>query len=444
MRRRRKPIPSGTQVASVHSLSHEGRGIAQIEGKTTFIHNALPGEEAEFTYTFCSRSYDEGNATYISQPSEDRATPSCRHYAVCGGCQLQHMSMDLQLRHKQSVLLEQFKHFGNVTPKAILPPLSGKSLEYRNKARLGVRFVEKKGQRILVGFRERNGRFLADMSSCNVLHPSVGRRIPELSELISRLSNYAHIPQIEVAVGGDQTAIIVRHMTPFTPEDLRHLEAFGQAFHMDIYLHPNPPAEITKFYPNDGQDRLKYCLPKHHLEMWFHPTDFTQVNEEMNQLMIDRALELLNPQPNETILDLFCGIGNFTLAIARYAKHVVGVEGAKTSVQRAKENAIHNNIHNVEFFAADLSKECAHMPWYQRQYDKILLDPSRAGADEILPALLNLKASTIVYVSCNPATLSRDAGILVNQMGYTLQSAGIMNMFPHTAHMESIALFTKN
>ena len=443
MRRRRKQLPTGTHAASVHALSHEGRGIAHIEGKTTFIHNALPGEEVEFTHTYCSRSYDEGNAAHISKISEHRVKPSCPHYVVCGGCQLQHMSMDLQLSHKQKVLLEQFTHFGNVTPKHILPALSGKSLAYRNKARLGVRFVEKKGRRVLVGFRERNGRFLADMNECAVLHPSVGKKIPELSALIHRLSGYEHMPQIEVAVGGDQTAIILRHMTPLTSDDLKHLEDFSQKHDMHIYAHPNPPGKITKLFPNDGDERLQYSLPKHNLDMLFHPSDFTQVNEEMNQLMIDRALELLNPQPDETILDLFCGIGNFTLAIARYAKHVVGVEGAEAAVQRAKENAAHNNMANIEFFTADLSKDCTNMPWYQRKYDKILLDPSRAGADGILAALPNLEAHTIVYVSCNPATLSRDAGILVNHLGYTLESAGIMNMFPHTAHMESIALFTK-
>lgn len=444
MTRRRRPLPSGTQTATIHALSHEGRGIAQIEGKTTFIHNAMPGETVEFTYTYCSRSYDEGIAVNILEASPHRTQPTCPHYVVCGGCQLQHMSMDLQLSHKQSVLLEQLAHFGQVVPKEILPALSGKPLQYRNKARLGVRFVEKKGQRVLVGFRERNGRYLADMDECSVLNPSVGMKLPELSALVHSLSNYAHIPQIEVAIGGDQTAIILRHMTPLTPEDLQQLEAFSQKHSMDIYSHPSAPAKITKLFPNDGQERLKYTLPKHNLEMLFHPTDFTQVNEEMNQLMMDRALELLNPQSTETILDLFCGIGNFTLAIARYAKHVVGVEGVATAVERGQENAIHNNIHNAEFFTADLSKDCTEMPWYQRQYDKILLDPSRAGADGILAALPKLNAHTIVYVSCNPATLARDAGILVNQLGYTLESAGIMNMFPHTAHMESIAVFRKS
>lgn len=443
MRRRRKQLPTDTQTTLVHTLSHEGRGIAQIEGKTTFIHNALPGEKIELTYTFCSRSYDEGMATHISQPSEHRATPSCPHYTVCGGCQLQHMNMDLQLSHKQKVLLEQFTHFGNVTPKRILSVLTGKTLQYRNKARLGVRFVEKKGDRVLIGFRERNGRFLADLRECGVLHPSVGMKIPEFSTLVQHLSNYEHIPQIEVAVGGDETAIILRHMTPLTAEDLNLLEEFSQKHYIHIYSHPNPPGKIIKLFPHNSIERLRYALPKHNLEMLFHPSDFTQINEEMNQLMIDRALELLNPQSHETILDLFCGIGNFTLAIARYAKQVVGVEGAETAVQRAKENAAHNKIDNVEFFTADLSKDCTHLPWHQRKYDKILLDPSRAGADGILATIPNLGAHTIVYVSCNPATLARDAGTLVNQLGYTLEAAGIMNMFPHTAHVESIALFTK-
>lgn len=433
----------GTQIATVHSLSHEGRGIAHIEGKATFIHNALPGEKVEFAYTFCSRSYDEGTATYIPEASSHRVKPFCPHYGTCGGCQLQHMQMELQLSHKQGVLLEQLKHFGHVTPKQILPTLSGQSTEYRNKARLGVRFVEKKGNRVLVGFRERNGRFLADLHECRILSPSIGNKIPELSRLVRSLSNYEHTPQIEIAVGGNQTAIILRHMTPFTTEDLKQLELFSQQHQIEIYSHPNAPAQITKLFPSDNDHRLKYSLPKYNLEMRFHPTDFTQINEEINQLMIDRALELLNPQPEETVLDLFCGIGNFTLPIARYTNHVVGVEGAESAVQRAKENAAHNKLHNVEFFTADLSKDCASQPWMQRKYDKILLDPSRAGADGILNALPQLGAHTIVYVSCNPATLARDAGILVNQLGYSLESAGIINMFPHTAHMESIALFTK-
>lgn len=443
MTRRRRPLPFGSQSATVYALSHEGRGIAQIEGKTTFIHNALPGEKVEFTYTHCSRSYDEGIATRILEASPHRTEPACPHYVVCGGCQLQHMSMNLQLEHKEKVLLEQLKHFGNVTPQHILPTLSGNPLKYRNKARLGVRFVEKKGQRVLVGFRERNGRYLADMNECSVLHPSIGQKIPALSALIHRLSNYEHVPQLEVAIGADQPAIILRHMTPLTNEDLNQLEKFHQQHQIEIYSHPNPPGKITKLFPNDPHERLSYFLPKHNLEMRFHPSDFTQVNEEMNQLMMDRALELLNPQAHETILDLFCGIGNFTLAIARYAKHVVGVEGVESAIERAKENAVYNKLQNTEFFCADLTKDCTQMPWYQRQYDKILLDPSRAGADGILAALPHFGAKTIVYVSCNPATLARDAGILVNDLGYSLHSAGIMNMFPHTAHMESIAVFQK-
>lgn len=442
MRRRNRQLPTESRAVIIQTLSHEGRGIAQIEGKTIFIHNALPGEKVDVTYTYSTRNYDEGIATHILDSSEHRSKPSCPHYSVCGGCQLQHMSMNLQLEYKQKVLLEQLSHFGQTTPKHILPPLSGKPVRYRYKARLGVRFVKKK-ERVLVGFRERNGGFLADMNSCDVLHPSIGGKITELSTLVQRLEGHQHIPQIEVAIGGDQAAIILRHLTPLTTEDLHHLRNFSLQHSIDIYSHPNAPAQIKKLFPDDGNERLKYHLPKHNLEMLFHPSDFTQINEEMNQLMIDQALKLLNPQADETILDLFCGIGNFTLAIARYAKYVVGVEGSAAAVQRGKENALHNNIDNTEFFVADLSKNCSDMPWMQRQYDKILLDPSRAGADGILTYLPSLGAHTIVYVSCNPATLSRDAGILVNQLGYTLESVGIMNMFPHTAHVESIALFKK-
>ncbi len=444
MRKRRKPLPTNTPSIQISSLSHEGRGIAHIDGKTTFVHNALPEEKVDFEYTYSSRAYNEGVAIRILEASTHRITPACPHYQICGGCQLQHMDMNLQLDYKQKVLLEQLAHFGNVTPTIVLPPLSGQEWQYRHKARLGVRYVEKKGNRILVGFRERNGRFLADMQQCDILHPSIGKKLVTLSALVKNLSCYQQIPQIEVAIGNNQAAIILRHMEPLTDHDLEQLKSFSQQHNIQIYSHPNPPLVIKKLFPDDGYERLKYQLPKYSLEMLFHPSDFTQINEEMNQMMIDRALELLNPQQHETILDLFCGIGNFTLPIARYAQHVVGVEGAESAVVRARENAQHNNIHNVEFFTADLSKDCASQPWHQRRYDKILLDPSRAGADGFLATLPHhLQADTIVYVSCNPATLSRDAGILVNQLGYTLDSAGIMNMFPHTAHVESIALFTK-
>ncbi|MCD8542195.1 MAG: 23S rRNA (uracil(1939)-C(5))-methyltransferase RlmD [Gammaproteobacteria bacterium] len=443
MRKRKKPLPVLTETVTIDSLSHEGRGIAHINGKTTFIHNALPGENVYIEYRYCSRSYDEGVASDIPVSSTERVLPKCAHYHVCGGCQLQHMTMDLQLEYKQKVLLEQLQHFGQVQPKQILPPLSGESYGYRRKARLGVRYVEKKSHRVLVGFRERNGRFLADMQACEVLHPMIGKKIIELSELVASMSLYEHIPQIEIAIGDDKAAILLRHMRPLTTKDLDILNNFYQKHHVEIYSHPNSPESIKKLFPKDGRERLSYCLPTYHLEFLFHPTDFTQINHEMNQQMIQRTLQLLELQADETVLDLFCGIGNFTLPIARQVKKVAGIEGVKTAVDRAHENARHNHLDNVEFFVADLSQDCSNMSWAQQYYDKILLDPSRAGADQVMPLIANMQAKRIVYVSCNPSTLSRDAGILVNQYGYTLESAGLINMFPQTSHMESIALFTK-
>lgn len=443
MRKRKKPLPVLMEAITIDSLSHEGRGMAHINGKATFIHNALPNENIHMEYTYCSRSYDEGVASRIEKSSTARILPKCAHYDVCGGCQLQHMTMDLQLEYKQKVLLEQLQHFGQVQPKQVLPPLSGESYGYRRKARLGVRYVKKKSNRVLVGFRERNGRFLADMEACEVLHPMIGKKILDLSELVASLSIYEHVPQIEIAIGDDKAAILLRHMVSLTTQDLEVLNNFYQKHHIEIYSHPNSPESIQKLFPQDGIERLSYCLPIYDLEFLFHPTDFTQINHEMNQQMIQRALELLQLQADDTVLDLFCGIGNFTLPIARHVKKVVGIEGVKTAVDRANENALHNHIDNAEFFVADLSQDCCNMLWSQQHYDKILLDPSRAGADQIMSLIANIQAKRIVYVSCNPSTLSRDAGILVNQYGYTIESVGLINMFPQTSHMESIALFTK-
>lgn len=443
MRKRRKPLPNKIDSLNIRSLSHEGRGIAHIEGKTTFVHNALPEENVEFEYRYLTSSYNEGIASRIINPSPERVAAKCPHYTLCGGCQLQHMSLDLQLSYKQNMLIEQLAHFGQVKAKEILPPLSGKQWGYRCKARLGVRFVEKKGQRVLVGFRERNGRFLTDMSQCPILHPSIGNKILDLSALIEKLSCRESIPQIEIAVGNDKAAIILRNMADFSEQDRLHLENFYHQHQIEIYSQANPPQAIKKLFPDDNYERLSYFLPKYHLEMRFHPNDFTQINEEMNQRMIEQALKLLNLKKTDRVLDLFCGIGNFTLAMATEAYSVVGVEGSEKAVERAKENALHNQLNNTEFHVADLSQDCSNMPWHKQKYDKILLDPSRAGAENIIASLDRLEADTLVYVSCNPATLSRDAGLLVNQLGYDLESVGIINMFPHTAHIESMALFKK-
>lgn len=429
-------------ILDINKLSHDGRGIATIDGKTTFVHGALPGEKVLCQITYQHKRYNEGKTLEVITPAINRVKPPCEHFGICGGCSMQHISMDSQLAFKQEVLLEQLLHFGNVIPAEILPPLSGKPLGYRGKARLGVRYVIKKGQ-LLVGFREKQSNLLADIKQCPVLHTSVATLINDLTSLIMSLSQYEHIPQVELAVGDKITALVFRHLTLLSNEDKEKLSQFGQAHHLNIYLQPNPPELTYKLYPQDENEQLSYSLPEFKIEMLFHPLMFTQVNSEMNPLMIKQAIQLLDLQSQDEILDLFCGLGNFTLPIARFAKHVVGIEGSDAMVNIAKQNALHNDIHNTEFYHTNLINPSANDLWLTRKYSKILLDPPRTGAKEIIPYFTQFNANKIVYVSCNPATLARDARELVHQQGYKLKKAGIINMFPHTSHIEAITLFEK-
>lgn len=388
-------------------------------------------------------SYHEAKLIEVQSFSNVRTQPECRHSEVCGGCSLQHMQMSAQLELKLGTLLDQLKHFGKVTPTHVLPALTDRSVGYRRKARLGVKYVEKK-QKLLVGFREKNGRLLADIETCAVLHPKIGQRLPQLTNVIQSLTIYREIPQVEIAIGDEDIALLFRVLSLPTLDDLRALEKFGIDHGFQIYLQPNPPAEIEKIWPNDNNHFLKYTLPRHDLEYLFHPTDFTQINLELNRLMIDQAIAFLDLNRQDTVLDLFCGLGNFTLPIAKYSGHVVGIEGSDAMVMRAKMNAEHNQIVNTDFYAADLMLEESHLAsWAAGPYDKILLDPPRAGAKTLLPLLKQFDAKKIVYISCNPATLSRDAGEIVHQHGYRLTHAGIMNMFPHTTHIEAMAVFEK-
>jgi 23S rRNA (uracil1939-C5)-methyltransferase len=323
-----------------------------------------------------------------------------------------------------------------------LAPLSALSTGYRRKARLGVKFVIKK-DKLLVGFREKSSRYLADINHCAVLHPQVGEHLPELSQVIASLQQFQHIPQVELAMGDTDIALVFRHLEPLSDQDQTALMEFGKKHHYHIYLQPNPPAKVYKLWPVDGKDRITYTLPDHQLEFLFHPLDFTQINLEMNRLMVNQAIQLLGLQANDRVLDLFCGIGNFTLPMARYAQHITGIEGGTEMVERAMANALHNQISNVEFHAANLAEPPLQAAWMKNRYDKVLLDPPRVGAKEMLPHLAAFDAKRIVYVSCNPATLARDAGELVHQYGYRLTHAGMMNMFPHTSHIEAMAVFIK-
>jgi 23S rRNA (uracil1939-C5)-methyltransferase len=427
---------------SIHGLSHDGRGIAAVNGKTLFVHGALPGETVKCRITKQHSRYQEAMTVAVLQAAPERVTPACPHFGVCGGCSMQHLAPDNQVQFKQQTLLEQLKHFGKVVPENILPPISGEAWGYRRKARLGVRYVIKKNK-LLVGFREKFSHYLADIEQCLVLHPRVGTRITAIAELIKSLSQYEHIAQVEVAISEDTAALVFRNLTLLSEEDCAKLRTFGQATSLHIYLQPNPPEPLQKLWPDDGGERLTYTLLEHEIIMQFHPLDFTQVNIETNRLMVRLALDLLALQPEDHILDLFCGLGNFTLPIARHAKQVIGVEGSEAMVKRAEENARHNRISNTKFYAANLMEPIESAHWLQQPYDKILLDPPRSGAKEIILYFARFSAKKIVYISCNPATLARDAGELVHNLGYTLKHVGVINMFPHTSHIEAIAVFEK-
>ena len=440
-RRRRQRPPEGEFTAEIHDMAHDGRGVAKVEGKATFIHGALPGEEVRFRYLSRRRSHDEGQVVGVVRASPDRVMPQCEQYGVCGGCSLQHMAADAQLAAKQGVLLDNLRQLGGVEPERVLPPLRSSSpWGYRRKARLGVKNVPRKGK-VLVGFRERGSSFVTDVERCHVLHPHVGERLPALSALIESLTISQRLPQIEVAMDDARCVLVLRVLDPLGEGDAQRLRAFAQRHDVVFYLQPAGPESVV---PLDGSVDLHYRLPDDDLTLWFLPGDFTQVNSDINRQMIAHAMALLEPASDERVLDLFCGIGNFTLPIARRAAHVVGVEGDAGLVARARDNAHRNAIDNAEFFAADLYADLSAEPWLRERYDKVLLDPPRSGAYEVLPLLARLGARRLVYVSCYPGTLARDAGELVKHHGYRLVAAGVMDMFPHTAHVESIALFDKD
>lgn len=441
MPRRSKRAPVDPVEIRIESLSHDGRGVGRVGGKAVFVDGALPAEDVRLTYTRTRRDFDEGRVVEVLKPADDRVRPQCKHFGVCGGCSLQHLAPVGQVAAKQRQLLDTLTRIGKVEPGEVFSPLIGPVWRYRRKARLGVKYVSKKG-RPLVGFREKHSNHLADIESCDVLHESVGQRITALSELISGLSVRDRIPQIEVAVGDKATALVFRHLAPLSTDDEQALIAFGREQDLVIYLQSGGPESVVALYPE--QPVLSYRLPAHAIELLFQPTDFTQINAHINRAMVDRVLELLEINPEDRILDLFCGLGNFTLALARRAGEVVGVEGEAGLVRRARDNAARNGIHNASFHTADLTEEPGASPWlHGRRYDKVLLDPPRTGAAGIVPVLARSDAGRLVYVSCNPSTLARDAGLLVREAGFRLCGAGIMDMFPHTAHVESIALFER-
>jgi len=440
-RRRAKKLPDSPVDCVIESLSTEGRGLAHINEKAVFIDGALPGEKVRIEYTASTSKYDEAKVLEVLEASSDRVTPPCQHADICGGCSLQHLNTDKQIENKQAALIESLNYLGKVQANEVLPAITGPTVGYRYKARLGVRYVAKK-ERVLVGFREKRSNFLALIDQCEVLHERVGHKLQALSSLIFAMEARDQIPQIEVAIDDTHVVLVFRHLEVLSEADLSKLVDFAKAEDFVIMLQPGGPKTIHNLWPEDFKT-LSYKLTDQDITFNFEASDFTQVNPQINQKMINRVIDLLDIQPEEKVLDLFCGLGNFTLPLAQQGSHVIGIEGSQELVNKAIKNAQLNNLPNTEFHAVDLSAKLEGQRWLNQSYDKILLDPPRSGAMEMIHHLGKLGASRIVYVSCQPTTLARDAGALVNEYGYKLVAAGVMDMFPHTAHVESIAVFEK-
>lgn len=439
-RARRKSLPTEPQTASIDSLSHDGRGVARLGGKTTFIDGALVGEQVQFVYTRQRRDYDEGRVVAVVTASAARVTPFCPSFGVCGGCSLQHLGADAQLDHKQQILLDALQRIGRVTPDAIATPLRGPTQGYRRKARLGVKYVQKKG-RVLVGFRERQGHFLADIQTCPVLAEPVGSLLPALAERLGLLAARERIPQIEVACGDNATTLALRHLDPLSAADRDKLTTLAQDFALQVALQPGGPASLQPLWP--ANQPLWLAHPDFDIRLSFLPTDFVQVNAAINRSMVAQAIAWLDPQPTDRVLDLFCGLGNFSLPLARRAGEVIGVEGDLAMVERARVNAALNGLTHVRFSHADLAVEPHQEPWAGEPVDLAVLDPPRSGADAAISAFKQLRPQQVLYVSCHPGSLARDAYQLVHEQGYTLARVGVLDMFPHTSHVETMALFRR-
>lgn len=427
---------------TIESLSHEGRGIGRIDGKTVFVDLALPGERVVAERFRKRAKFDEAIAVEVLEAAPARVAPPCEYYARCGGCSLQHLSPSDQISHKASVLFELLERHAGVAPETPLEPLIGPTEGYRYKARLGVKHVPKKGG-VLVGFRERRNPFIAQIGSCIVLHPAVGSRLRELADLVASLSIPDRIPQLEVAVGDDdRVALVMRHLAPLTEADRAKLEAFGAAHGFVMFVQPGGADSVTRVGADASLDVLSYRVDGD-IEFRFRPTDFTQVNMAINRAMVDRVIALVDPAPRDRILDLFCGLGNFSLPLARRAGQVVGIEGEAGLVARAKANASANGIGNVWFEARDLADPASYTTRVTQGFDKLVVDPPRSGAATLFEQADLGAIQRIVYVSCNPATLARDVDLAVSRHGFSLTRAGVMDMFPHTAHVESVAVLDR-
>jgi 23S rRNA (uracil1939-C5)-methyltransferase len=438
----------------IESLDLDAQGVAHnAEGKVVFVEDALPGEAVRVAVRRSKSAWERASLVELRDASAQRVVPRCRHFGVCGGCKMQHLDVQAQVAVKQRALEDALAHLGKVRPERILRPMQGPSWRYRQRARLSVRHVAKK-QAVLVGFHERKSSFVADIASCDVLPRNVSDLLLPLRTLIGSMATRDRLPQIELAVGGGVTALVLRHLEPLPERDLALLRAFASEHGVEWWLQPHGPDSAR---PLDGSaSRLAYRLPEFGVTIPFRPTDFTQVNHAINEALVSRALRLLAPRPDDVVVDWFCGLGNFTLPLATRAARVVGVEGSRTLVERAAAAAQANGIAAKTGFAVcNLFEIDAAALAAFGSADRWLVDPPREGAFAIVKSLADLVADgaagvagwrppvRIVYVSCNPATLARDAGLLVHRAGYRCSAAGVVNMFPHTAHVESVAVFDR-
>jgi 23S rRNA (uracil1939-C5)-methyltransferase len=428
--------------ALIESLDNEGRGIAHADGKVIFVEGALPGELVEYSSYRKKPSYEQAQATRIVKASSQRVQPRCPHFGVCGGCSMQHLEAAAQTAAKQRVLEDAFWHIGHLKPDTIFPPISGPAWGYRYRARLSVRLVAKKGG-VLVGFHEKRSSYVAVMDSCEILPPAMSALLTPLKSLVGQLSIPDRLPQIEVAIGDDQTVLVLRILEALTENDEKLLREFGDRHGVVLYLQTGGPATAALFHPADAAP-LHYSLPDFGVSLRFSPTEFTQVNHGINRMLVRRAMSLLQPATGERIADMFCGLGNFTLPIARLGAEVVGIEGSQALVDRARGNAELNGLGGrCSFGVANLFEATPESVAALGRFDKMLIDPPREGALELVKSLGPDAPRRIVYVSCSPATLARDAAVLVHEGGYVLRGAGIASMFPQTSHVESIALFER-
>lgn len=435
-------IESVGRPAEVESLDQEGRGVAHVDGKVIFIEGALPGERVEFISYRRKPSFELADATRIVRASSSRVTPRCPHFGTCGGCSMQHLDPRAQVAAKQRVLEDNLARIGKVRPETMLAPIRGPDWGYRYRARLSARYVVKKAA-MLVGFHERRSSFVADMRRCEVVPERISALLLPLRELVSALSIRDRMPQVELAIGDAVDVLVFRILEPLTEADGDAVRRFADSHGVQVYLQTKGPETAQPFHPVDAP-ALQYRIPDYGLVFPFKPTDFTQVNHDINRMLVRRAVTLLDARPGERVGDFFCGLGNFSLAIAACGAEVLGVEGNAALVRRAQENAQFNGLGGrCEFVDRNLF-EIAPSDWKAFGYfDRVLIDPPRDGAMELVKALCESPPSRIVYVSCNPATLARDANVLVNAGGYRLTAAGVVNMFPHTSHVESIAVFER-